>query len=247
MQKLIVTFRCYAELNDFLSRNRRYKNFSKRFDYSASIKDAIESMGVPHSEVDLILVNGKSKSFRYHIKNLDHIAVYPVFESLNISEVSRVRRKPLRKPKFILDVHLGKLARYLRLLGFDTLYQNDYSDRLIVNLAKKERRIILTRDVGLLKNKTVSRGLWLRNTQPIKQTREVLKRLDLYSEIKPFTRCLECNGMIKKVSKKKIQHFLPAKTSLYYQQFFRCKSCQKLYWHGSHYKKLNKVLSGLLK
>jgi len=120
------SIRFYEELNDFLPLERRKVDFSHEFQRRASIKDLIEALGVPHTEVDLILVNGASVDFSYIVRDGDRISVYPMFEAFDIQTVSRVRPQPLRVIRFVLDVHLGKLARYLRLLGFDTLYRNDY-------------------------------------------------------------------------------------------------------------------------
>jgi uncharacterized protein with PIN domain len=240
-------FRFYEELNDFLLPVKRKVTFEYKFAGNPSIKDAIEALGVPHTEVDLILVNGKSKKFSYKLKPGDRVSVFPVFESLDITGITQVRNKPLRKPKFILDVHLGKLARYLRLLGFDTLYRNDLQDAEIVRLAKQQHRIILTRDIGLLKNKSITRGYWLRATQPKQQIKEILLRFDLSKKAKPFSRCLECNGKIKLISKQLAEKILPMKTHKYYKKFYRCNTCKRIYWEGSHYKKLQILVIESLK
>jgi hypothetical protein len=229
-----ANFRFYAELNDCLPASRRYQSFIYPFSGNPSIKDSIESLGVPHTEVDLILVNGTSVEFDYHLKNGDFVSVYPVFESLDISPILRLRAKPLRNTRFILDVHLGKLAGKLRMLGFDTLYRNDYSDPEIVKLSLQDRRIILTRDRGILKRKSVRHGYWVRSDRTDAQIREVLHRFDLYSQIKAFDRCLVCNGKIKKVNKETVIDCLLPKTILYYNEIFSCCGCDRLYWKGSH-------------
>ena len=191
-------FRFYEELNDFLTPDQKKRDFSYKFNGRPSIKDAIEAIGVPHTEVELILANGKSVGFDYHLKHGDRVSVYPVFESLDISPVVRVREKPLRAPSFILDVPLGKLAKLLRMLGFDTLYRNDYGDTEIVDMSVKERRIILTRDRGMLKNNSVTHGYCLHSTEPMAQAREVLQRFDLFSQANSFQRGTSCNGVIGK-------------------------------------------------
>lgn len=247
MKTNTATFRFYEELNDFLPPVKRKITFVYHFNDNPSIKDAIEALGIPHAEVDLILVNNKSKKFSYQLKDQDKVSVYPVFESLNIAGVTRVRKQPLRSVKFILDVHLGKLARYLRLLGFDTEYHNNYSDAEIVRQAKRQRRVILTRDVGLLKNRKVTRGYWLRATQPRQQIIEIIKRFDLANNIAPFTRCLECNGKITTISYKIAVEKLPLKARKYYRKFFQCRQCKKIYWQGSHFKKLQKFVHALIK
>ncbi len=191
-------FRFYEELNDFLTPDQKKRDFSYKFNGRPSIKDAIEAIGVPHTEVELILANGKSVGLDYHLKHGDRVSVYPVFESLDISPVVRVREKPLREPSFILDAPLGKLAKLLRMLGFDTLYRNDYGDTEIVDMSVKERRIILTRDRGMLKNKSVTHGYCLRSTEPMAQAREVLQRFDLFSQANLFQRGTSCSGVIGK-------------------------------------------------
>lgn len=247
MQQNQAHFRFYEELNDFLLPDRKKRTFAYHFNGRPAVKDAIEAIGVPHTEVDLILVNGKSVGFDYQLQCDDRVAVYPVFETLDISPLIRLRPKPLREPKFILDVHLGKLARLLRMLGFDTLYRNDYEDAEIIRQALAEHRIILTRDQGLLKVKQVTHGYWIRATAPEAQAREVLRRLDLFSEIRPFARCMECNGTIEEVDKTDIIHRLPPKTVSYFDEFFKCATCGKVYWKGSHHDKMEALIKRLKK
>jgi uncharacterized protein with PIN domain len=245
MDYKIAQFRFYEELNDFLPPPRKKTAFSYQFNGTPSIKDAIEAVGVPHTEVDLILVNGRPVGFNYNLQPGDHVSVYPVFESFDISPLVRLRGEPLRQTKFILDVHLGKLAKWLRLLGFDTLYRNDYRDFEIVRIAVKEKRIILTRDRGILKAKAVTHGYWIRSTKPDEQIQEVLSRFDLFAQIRPFQRCLICNGIINGIDKKKVMNRLPAKTALYYEKFYTCSRCGKIYWKGSHHQKMNAFVQKL--
>ncbi|MGM0498034.1 MAG: Mut7-C RNAse domain-containing protein, partial [Bacteroidota bacterium] len=193
--KKTASIRFYEELNDFLPKEKIKKDIVFHFFDQPTVKDIIESFGVPHTEVDLILVNGKSVEFDYHIKPQDRISVYPKFESLDIQEITKLRQRPLRNIKFILDVHLGKLAKYLRLLGFDTIYQNKMDDASIVNQSKTEHRIILTRDIGILKHNEVQHGYYVRSDDPKKQIKEIIQRFDLKDSIDPFSRCLECNGV----------------------------------------------------
>ena len=161
-----LQLRFYEELNDFLSPALRKVAFSHTFGRRASVKDMIESFGVPHTEVDIILVNGDSVDFSYIVQDGDHISVYPVFESLDISPLLRLRPAPLRSPAFVLDSNLGRLARYLRLLGFDCLYQNDFDDETVANIAAREQRTVLTRDRALLQRKIITRGYFVRQVRP---------------------------------------------------------------------------------
>lgn len=240
-------FRFYEELNDFLLTNEHKRPLNYTFKGNPAIKDAIEAIGVPHTEVDLILVNGASVNFQYQLQDGDRVAVYPMFEALDISSISKVRTIPLRQPKFILDVHLGKLNRLLRMLGFDCEYHNTAADAEIIKQALTEHRIILTRDKMLLKNKTVSHGYWLRATDPWQQLTEVLNRFDLVNKIKPFSRCISCNGDIQKVNKQAVIHHLPPKTKQYYNDFYQCQACHKIYWQGSHYDKMLRLIKELQK
>lgn len=241
----IAYFRFYEELNDFLPAGSRKKSNPYLFSGSPSVKDAIEAIGIPHTEVDLILVNGDPVGFNYQLSENDRISVYPVFESLDISGINKLRKEPLRDPRFILDVHLGKLAKYLRMTGFDTLYEKNYVDSEIVEISCKERRIILTRDVGILKHKTISHGYWIRSQDPQKQLREVIKRFDLFKRIRPFHRCMNCNGLITEIRKDSVIAQLQPNTRNYYDEFYRCRSCKKIYWKGSHYERMQKFIRSI--
>ncbi len=235
-------FRFYEELNDFLPEEKRKTTILYNFDGNPSIKDAIEAQGIPHTEIDMIIVNEESVGFDYHLKNGDHVGVYPMFESIDISPLVRLREHPLRAPKFILDVHLGKLARLMRLCGFDTLYRNDYDDPEIIELSVSQKRIILTRDRALLHARIITHGYCLRSMNASEQLSEVIRRFDLKSIIAPFSRCLSCNGTLHSVDKASISDQLEPKTKLYYDGFFRCDGCGKIFWKGSHFEKLESVV-----
>ncbi len=233
-----VCFRFYEELNDFLPEEKHKVRFTHNYIDRASVKDVIESLGVPHTEVDLILINSKSVGFDYLINNGDNISVYPVFESLDITIVQHLRPKPLREPKFIADVHLGKLTRYLRMMGFDVLYKNNFDDKEIVSLSLAEMRAILTKDRGILKRSEVTHGYWVRSTKIKEQVIEVIKRFDLKNIIKEFSRCIECNSMLKPISKNQIIDDLPPKVSKSMAEFSQCPACKKNYWKGTHHQKM---------
>lgn len=246
VKKKKVYFRFYEELNDFLPKLKKNIKFTHLFTGNPSVKDVIESIGVPQAEIDLILVNGKSVNFSYIINDEEDISVYPVFELLDISNVTKLKNRPLRNTKFILDVHLGKLAKLLRLLGFDTYYRNNLDDKEIISISVKENRIILTRDIGILKNKNVSHGYWVRSQLPKQQIEEIIKKFDLSNKIKPFTRCTICNGKVVEVEKNQILHLLKPKTIKYFNNFYRCSKCNKIYWEGSHYLKMKKLAEYLI-
>lgn len=241
-----VWIRFYEELNDFLPSSKRKVLFPYFFKGTPSVKDVIESLGVPHVEVDLIIVNGTPVRFSYKPKNKDQISVYPVFESIDISAVSRLRPEPLRDPKFILDVHLGKLSKYLRLLGFDTYIEDYMNDNEIIELSLKEKRIILTRDKNLLKHKQITHGYWIRSQNPKIQLKEVIRRLDLPGIVKPFTRCLECNNLVIEVPKNEILYDIKLKTKEFYTEFWKCPGCNRIYWKGSHYEKMKEHIESII-
>ena len=231
----MAEIRFYEELNDFLQADRKKVQYRIKTSDGQTVKDLIESQNIPHTEVDLILVNGKSVDFSYQVKENDRISVYPVFESLNIKGITKLRENPLRSIKFILDVHLGKLARYLRFSGFDSLYSNSFEDREIAEISNKEGRIVLTRDRGLLKRSIVLKGYWIRSIRPLQQYREVIKRFNLDGNEKMFSRCPVCNGKLIEKKKEDIIKSLPEKTARYFNAFKICEECGKIYWKGDHY------------
>lgn len=215
---------------------------NREFSVNQSVKDLIESQGVPHTEVDLILVYGVSVGFTYIVKDEDYISVYPEFNTIDISPLVKLKPELPEQIKFILDVHLGKLAKYLRLFGFDSIYENNQKDKELIEASVNGKRILLTRDVGLLKNGKLIYGYWLRNTDPIKQIAEITVGFKLQSKFKPFSRCLSCNGEIKSIRKEEIISKLEPKTNQYYNEFFICTNCGKIYWKGSHWKKMEQFI-----
>ncbi len=241
----VAFFRFYAELNDFISPGRRQVAFSHSFSGQPTVKDLIESLGVPHTEVDLILVNGVSVDFSRRVADGDRISVFPVFEALDISPLLQVRPEPLREPRFVLDTHLGRLAAYLRMLGFDTLYRNSYTDEELAEISAKERRILLTRDRGLLKRSLVTHGYLVRSDESREQISEVLSRFDLQDLISPFTRCMQCNEPLSRVSPAAVKERVPEKVWKNCSEFSHCPGCRRVYWKGSHYKRMQGLIRRL--
>ncbi len=241
-----TTFRFYEELNDFLASDRRKVAFDFAFQGTPSVKDSIEAIGVPHTEVDLILVDDVSVGFDHLLRGGERVAVYPMFEKFDIAPLTRLRPEPLREPRFVLDVHLGKLARYLRMLGFDTTYDRDYDDAAIAAISVNERRIVLTRDKGLLKRKEVTRGYWLRNTNSRLQIAEVIDVFDLRRLVREFRRCMICNHRLEKVAEAAVRHALPAGLRGQFTEVARCPGCERVYWPGSHYDRLVDLVRTLI-
>ena len=237
-----VYFQFHAELNDFLPPVKRQVWFVRQLPEKAAVKDAIEALGVPHPEVDLILVNGESVDFSDLIRDGDRVSVYPISVLVDASPPSRVRPPQLAQLQFVLDIHLGKLATYLRLLGFDTLYQNDYEDEELAKISSRENRVLLTKDRGLLKRSIVIYGYCVREQDPFKQVVEVLRRFDLFEAIAPLQRCLRCNGLLQSVTKEEIGDRLPPKTREFYDRFSICQDCAQIYWQGAHFSRIQNFI-----
>ncbi|MBN1276342.1 MAG: Mut7-C ubiquitin/RNAse domain-containing protein [Deltaproteobacteria bacterium] len=243
---LKATFRFYEELNCFLKKNRRKTDFQVHFEGNRSIKDMIESLGVPHTEVDLILANGESVDFSYIIKDDDRFSVYPVFESLNISKLTRLRKIPLRRTQFIADINLGDIAKYMRALGFDMHFDPMLSIRGIIEISRNENRIILTKSRKLLKYKDVTHGIYLHPGKLEEQIKRVIKYLDIGKLARPFSRCLCCNNLLQSVEKDRIMERIPPKTSALCNEFSYCKSCDKYYWKGTHWIHIKETVDRIL-
>lgn len=240
-----ISLRFYEELNDFLLPDQRKRGFDHELKQAGSVKDLIESLGVPHTEIDLIVVNGESVAFNYIVKDGDRISIYPVFEALDISPLTHCQSTPLRESRFVLDTHLGRLAAYLRMLGFDTLYRNNYDDPTLATTSVNEQRILLTCDRQLLMRKQITHGYYVRTRQPQQQLLEILSRFDLYNNLHPFTRCMHCNGLTRPVSKQSIEAQLLLRTKKYYNEFWQCETCNKIYWKGSHYLRMQALVEKL--
>lgn len=236
-----IEVRFYAELNDFLPAERRQVAFRYAFEGTPAVKDTIEAIGVPHTEVDVILVDGRSVDFAYRLQGGERVAVYPVFERFDVAEVTRLRPAPLRVTRFIADVHLGALARHLRLVGFDTVWERDLADEDIIRRALAERRIVLTRDRGLLKDGRVTHGYWLRNTDPRQQLGEVVRALDLAGRLQPYTRCMQCNGELRDAGPEEVTGEVPAGVLERHRAFAKCDTCGRVYWAGSHRERLDAI------
>jgi len=241
-----ISISFYGRLKDFLPK-KSASVIKHQFIDRTSVKDLIESFNVPHTEVDVILVNGKSVDFSYLIDDGDKVKVYPPAYELNLRNCKRLSKQLKSEPKFVCDVHLGMLARNLRKFGMDVLYNNSYSDETIAQISIQEKRIILTKDVGLLKRKDVRYGYFVRNKNPDKQTIEILKIFPVLKYMNPFSRCLECGSKIRRISRAKAILKLPDHFFEQGMSFYFCSNCDKIYWQGSHLIKMAKELKNLLK
>jgi uncharacterized protein with PIN domain len=241
-----VIFRFYEELNDFLPAQRRKRDFQVDFKGRESVKDMIEALGVPHTEVDLILVNGKSVDFRCIIQDKDRISVYPTFESLDIKDVTHLREIPLRQTRFIADINIRDIVKYMRALGLDVYYDASLSPREIIRISKRENRTILTKSRKLLKFRDVTHGIFIRPGTTVEQVKRVIDYLSLRELIEPFSMCLKCNKPLVGVPKERILEKIPPKTREFYDEYSYCKVCDKIYWKGTHYIKIRKVIDAIL-
>ncbi len=246
----LASFNFHGELNQFLTAWRRGKILDVPFEGNPSVKHMIEALRVPHTEVGDIRVNGAQVDFSYQVQDGDRVEVFPVVDGAAqeqpLAPVPEYRGKPLGMPRFLLDNHLGKLATYLRVLGFDAQYRNDYQDEELAQVASLEGRILLTRDRGLLMRKAILHGYCLRTMYPKQQLVEVVRRFDLWDLIQPFQRCLRCNSPLQPVSKAEVLDRLEPLTKRYYDEFHICPQCKQIYWKGSHYARMKKLIEEVI-
>ena len=241
-----ATYRFYGNLIELLTLPNEAGLVTRTFDESPSVKDQIEACGVPHTEVDLLLVNGVSVGFDHRVADGDRVSIYPLFWELDVAHLSLVRPAPLAEMRFIADVNLGKLARHLRLLGFDTLADGQWHDPELVEIAVTESRMLLTKDRLLLKRAAVIHGYLVRAAEPTEQLVEVARRFDLSDDMQPFTRCMECNGVVRSVAKASIDHLLEPLTRRYFDEFRQCPDCERVYWKGSHHRRLETIVETVI-
>lgn len=243
---VIATFRFYEELNDFLAPHRRRQEFECQCARAATTKHMIEALGVPHTEVELVLVNGESVGFEHLLRDGDRVAVYPKFEALDISSLLKVRDRPLRVVRFVADAHLGGLAHLLRMTGFDTLYDNNFDDPEIAEISVREGRIVLTRDRELLKRRGITHGCYVRNLKPARQLCEIFDRLGLAASARPFTLCLDCNAPLRSIAKELVLERLPEAVRERHERFSTCDVCRRVFWEGSHWRRMQELLNAVM-
>lgn len=238
-----TTFIFKGNLNELLTKKYKkdiqvYYEIKRR----VSIKDVLESFGIPHTEIGEIKVNNIFATFDYIVKGSDYVEVFPNIIPVDIFSPGFLRPDPLDDIRFVVDVNVGKLAGLLRLLGFDVLYKNSLDDEEIATISFIQRRIVLTRDKGLLKRKIIVFGHLIRESHPYKQLEEVVAFYDLNRYKKPFSRCMICNSILERIDKKLIQNRLEPLTNRFYNKFLICAGCKKIYWEGSHMANIEKNL-----
>ncbi len=239
-----ATITLHGDLTDFLPRHRRSAEIRRRFAGRPAAKDLLEALGVPHPEIAAIAVNGTPAGFDRRLDDGDWVEVWSAAEAARARLVPALPVAPedSADPRFVVDAHLGRLAAYLRMLGFDTWYRNDAEDAQLAAIAATERRILLTRDRGLLKRSVVRRGAFLRSDRPVEQLVEVTRRFGLVDRWRPFGRCIRCNTLLVPVARAEVLHRLQPLTRVYYDDFRRCPGCDAIYWEGSHHARMARLI-----
>ncbi|MCF8104974.1 MAG: Mut7-C ubiquitin/RNAse domain-containing protein [Desulfohalobiaceae bacterium] len=225
-------------LNYFLANDKPSNRIRYPLKRRASVKDLIESLGPPHTEIGEIRANSCQVDFDFIVSGGDVLVVKPNVPPVDPCRSTILRPEPLAALRFVVDVNVGKMAMLMRSLGFDTAYHWTWRDKKIAALAHEESRIVLSKDIGLLKRKKVTWGLFVRAAEPDAQLREVLNFFGLHPPFDLFSRCLRCNSLLRKVDKQAIIHRLEPKTRKYFQEFSICPDCRRIYWAGSHQEKL---------
>lgn len=226
----LAYFLFFGRLNDFLPRDQKGHVIAIEFRERQSVKHLAEALGVPHPEIGRAQVNGREEPLNVITQDQDYVEIHPIADGY------------FGEPRFVLDIHLGRLTAYLRMLGFDCLYEATYDDAQLAEIAGEEKRILLTRDRRLLMRKSVTDGYCLRSLDSLEQLTEVVKRFDLAPRIIPFHRCLRCNHLLEPVTKEAILDRLEPLTQKYFDEFHICPACGQIYWKGSHYEKMEKII-----
>jgi uncharacterized protein len=227
--------RVAPELGLFLRPGRRGGSGGRvRCDGVSSLGHVVQSLGVPLTEVGALLVNGVPEQPRYRPRGGDVVQVLPV-----------PRPQPVDQPRFLLDVHLGTLARRLRLVGIDTAYDRDADDDELIERANATRRVLLTQDRGLLRRRSLWRGAYVRGARPDEQFADVLDRFA--PPLAPWTRCTACNGPLVPALKADVAELLKPGTRRTYQSFARCRACGRVYWRGAHGRRLQATIDAAMK
>jgi hypothetical protein len=246
-----ATIAVHGDLNDFLAPHRQGSEgprpgvpVRRQVDGQPAVKDLLEALGVPHPEIAAITVNGAPARFDHRVHDGDRVEAWPAAEAATLGLVPVLTPAPedAADPRFVVDGHLGRLAAYLRMLGFDTWYRNDTGDDELAAVAAADRRILLTRDRGLLKRSIVRRGAYVRSDRPVEQLLEVVRRYGLVDRWQPFGRCLRCNTVLARAGREEVLDRLQPLTRIYYDDFRRCPGCDAVYWKGSHHARMERLV-----
>ena len=238
-----VELRFYGDLVDFVAGRQRV--LERTFDVAPSVKDMIEACGVPHPEIDLVLIDGVPAGWDHPVADGERISVFPRFRTFDIAQLSPVHVAPLTEPRFVLDGHLGKLARYLRLLGIDAELPADADDIALARVSHRGCRALLTRHIELLKRSIVTHGYFVRPTDALLQCADVVRYFELTNHIAPFTRCMACNGVLRRATEEAVEANVPPRVRSRHEHFDACPDCGRVYWMGSHTKRLRDIVTSV--
>lgn len=239
---LTIRLRCYEELNEYLPAEKRKRWFEYALETPAAVGDVLTALGIPLDQVDLVLADGVPVDFSHRVSGDEAFSIYPVFEAFDISSLTPLAGRPLRETKFVLDVHLGRLARYLRMLGFDCRYGHRMDDHTLAVVSREEGRVLLSRDHELLRRRELTHAYCVRSSTPRAQAIEVVHRFDLTAVLHPFTRCLHCNTKVEPVSKADAASHVDAKIIERYDAFTHCPACGRIYWKGTHQQRMQRII-----
>lgn len=243
--KRTAPWACLALEGELASLVRRPDPGPYRIDPSrrASVKDVLESLGVPHTEVYGLRADGREVDFGHIPVAGEDLRAFPATRPVDVSWGGPLR-PGLAVLRFVVDENVAKLATLLRILGFDAFYERGLDDAGLARLASREGRVLLSRDRALLKRREVAWGRLVRAVEPLDQLGEVLALFGAVAPA-PFSRCLRCNAELAPVDKAAVLHLLEPKTRRYYEVFSRCPACGRIYWAGSHQEHMRGVLAGL--
>jgi uncharacterized protein with PIN domain len=233
-------------LNEHLPPERRYVEFTEHIIDGSTLGEAIKKLGVPLQEVELLVIGKESVGLTYVLEEGDRVSVYPVFDSFDVGPITQVQNRPLRRLRFVLDVHLGKLAHLLRMLGFDALYQNDYAREELVRVARDDDRILLSKGRKIIEQCDLPAAYQVKSSDPREQLIEILRRFDLRRSVRPFRLCLHCNGVLIPIQKERIIGRLPPRVRNLNRAFTICPACDRIYWKGAHVVRMAEFIDRVL-
>jgi uncharacterized protein with PIN domain len=243
---LPVTVILHDDLAGLTASHRRRPNpLSRELSRRASVKDFLEALGIPHTEIYRLTINGSEADFSAIVGPADRIEVYGPIAPVDPTIPTRLRPEPLAELRFAVDANVGRLAGLLRMGGFDTFYDRRLPDRELAALAARERRVLLSRDLALLKRSAVVFGHLVRAALPYEQLAEIVALYGLADRLRPLSRCLRCNTPLQPVDKAEILDRLEPLTRQYFDDFKSCPDCRRLYWPGSHQEKMLNTLEKL--
>ena len=243
----LISFTFHDHLKKLLHHELREPvSFEHGLQRKASIKDVVESLGVPHPVIGTLTVNHREVDFDYILQDGDTVVVAPLRPPLDPFTPSVLRPVPLTRLGFVADVNVGRLALLLRMFGFDTIYENNLRDERLAAISHRENRILLSRDTTLLRRKIVMHAYLLQSQVPEEQAKEVIELYGLANQVKPLSRCIPCNGRLVPIAKEKIIDRLEPLTKKYYDSFHICEDCDKIYWPGSHQQQIVVAINRIL-